>query len=168
MKRMTSGSRLMRANASRSPERNCRNNSRSVSSSATRLLGAVAEGRAHQAERRRAEPEQLLVKPRVRIAAAPTGLRLRAQSDDLELAPRIAAVGRVKSGARRLAGRRGTLEVAVVLEAVHGFVHRHAAGVQPDGDGESGDADQGFERDTDDETGVVGAKTFLDAELLGV
>ena len=59
----------------------------------------VAERVPHRPQRRCAEREQRLVEAPVGVPRAPSRLRLVPQLEDLELAPRIAPVGRVKCGA---------------------------------------------------------------------
>src|SRR5438094_369411 len=78
-----------------------------------------------------------------------------ADAQDLELAPRVAAVGGVEAGPGRLAPGRRALEEGVVLEAAGGLVDRHVAAVHADGDGQAGDADEGLDGDAGGEAGVV-------------
>src|SRR3954470_1344940 len=91
-----------------------------------------AEAAPHEAERRGAEVEKLLVEALMGVVGAPRGTRPLAQAEDLELAPRVAAVGGVESGARRLAARRRALEERVLFEPLRGLLDRHLAAVHAD------------------------------------
>src|SRR5437764_2526514 len=92
--------------------------------------GLETQSRCHEPQRRGAEVEQLLVEALVGVLAAPRRARPVAQAKDLELAPRVAAVGGIERGPGRLAAGGRALEVGVLLESAGGFVHRHLPGVQ--------------------------------------
>src|SRR2546421_12649690 len=80
-----------------------------------RARSAGVEGGAHEAEGRGAEREQGAVEAVVGVALAPAGHGLVAEREDLELAPRVAAVGRVERPTVRLGLGRRSLQEGVVL-----------------------------------------------------
>ncbi len=122
----------------------------------------------HEPEGRGALLEERLVEPAVRIAQSPLGLGLVPKSADLELAPGVAAIAGIEGGPSGLGAGRRPGEKGVGLEAVDGLVHRHRAGVDADGDGQSGHPHESFKGDPGAVTGIVGPKPLLEAELLGV
>src|SRR5437764_11999160 len=124
--------------------------------------GLQAEPRCHQAEGWCTQVEELLVEALVRVFGAPRCPGALAQAEDLELAPRVAAVGGVEGGPGRLAAGSGALEMGVLFEAAGGLLHRHLTGVQADRDGQAGDADQGLDGDARFEARIVAPKALFD------
>src|SRR5205823_13907456 len=72
----------------------------------TRTGSGEPQAGRHQTEGWGAEVEQLGVEALQGVLGAPGGPRLLPQAEDLQLAPRVAAVGGVEGGARRFAARR--------------------------------------------------------------
>src|SRR5207244_11251866 len=108
--------------------------------------------------------QQSLVEAAVRVAPAPAGPGLVPQGDDLELAPGVAAVGRVVRGAGGLGPGRGAAQEGVGLEAMHGLLHVHGPGVQPGGPAPAAEAYEGLHEDPDGEARILLAAALLHAQ----
>src|SRR5439155_11256748 len=89
-----------------------------------------AQSRCHEAEGWGAEGEELGVEAPVAVGGPPGPPGLLPHPEDLELAPRVAAVRRVERGPVGLGPGGRALEVGVGLEAVGGLVDAHLATVQ--------------------------------------